>query len=194
MFAVVSERITRRLEESRSIQSEERELYLFGIEQGLTMLLNLATTLCIGLLCGMVWQSVVFTATYIPLRSFAGGYHAKTPTRCYIFSVLLMIATLLAMRWVYWTPLMCIILLSLSGVLIWLLAPVEDRNKPLDIMERQVYRKRSRRIGTFELALALVCVTVQWQQLAVCLTSTGTVMSVMLILGKLKNVQRRNDA
>ncbi|MBD5111521.1 MAG: hypothetical protein HDT42_03165 [Ruminococcaceae bacterium] len=24
-------------------------------------------------------------AVYIPLRSFTGGYHAKTPLRCYIF-------------------------------------------------------------------------------------------------------------
>ncbi|MBR6599278.1 MAG: accessory gene regulator B family protein, partial [Oscillospiraceae bacterium] len=41
-----------------------------------------------------------------PLRNFAGGYHARTPERCYVFSVILIFAVLLAMnlKFVYDNP------------------------------------------------------------------------------------------
>lgn len=59
-FAEISERLTQSLINNRTIQSDNRELYRYGIQQGLTMILNLATTLLIGVLCGMLWQSIVF--------------------------------------------------------------------------------------------------------------------------------------
>lgn len=188
MFAKFSECITQSLIDNQIIESEERELYRYGIQQGLTIVLNLVTTLLIGLLCDMIWQSIVFTVAYIPLRSFAGGYHAKTPTRCYIFSIALMFAVLLAMKLVPFTVFICGIMLSVSGVIILWLSPVEDRNKPLDAVERRVYRQRALLIWTFELAITVICLWLQIMPLAICLTATLTVMAVMLLLGQLKNV------
>lgn len=92
MFSEISEMMTQSLIDNKKIQSDNRELYRYGIQQGLTMIMNLATTLLIGLLCGMLWQSIVFYMAYIPLRSYAGGYHAKTPIRCYLFSIAMMFA------------------------------------------------------------------------------------------------------
>lgn len=58
MFAKFSECITQSLIDNQIIESEERELYRYGIQQGLTIVLNLVTTLLIGLLCDMIWQSI----------------------------------------------------------------------------------------------------------------------------------------
>ncbi len=188
MFCRVSQQLTQFLVDSNTIKDEDREIYRYGIQQGLTIILNLVTTLLIGLVCDMIWQSIVFTAAYIPLRSFAGGYHAKTPTKCYIFSIVLMLAVLLAMKLVPFTVFICSIMLSVSGVIILLLAPVEAHNKPLDKAEQKVYRKRSLLIWIFELAITVVCLWLQIMPLAICLTATLTVMAVMLLLGQLKNV------
>lgn len=188
MFSVVSENITRKLEDNLTIKSEDREIYRYGIQQGLTIILNLITTLVIGLICGMVWQSVVFMVFYIPLRSFAGGYHEKTPERCYVFSIVLMFAILLAMRFASFTELICSIILLVSSVSIVLLAPVEDRNKPLDELEQKVYRKRALLIWASELIVAFVCMLFGQMHLAICLTMTMVVMAIMLSLGQLKNM------
>ena len=144
------------------------------------------------MICGMLWQSLVFTAAYIPLRSFAGGYHAKTPNRCYVFSIFMIIAVLLVMRYVPITDHICGITLLTSYSILVLLAPVADKNKPLDSMEQQVYRKRALLIGGAEVAVAMACFVFGWQQLAVCLTVTITVMAMMLLLGKLKNSCKNN--
>jgi accessory gene regulator protein AgrB len=47
-----------------------------------------SSALIIGWIFGVVLEITVFMAAYIPLITFASGYHAKTPIRCYIFSVI----------------------------------------------------------------------------------------------------------
>lgn len=165
MFAAISARITQKFEANQTIKSEDRDVYQYGVQQGLTILLNLATTVAIGFICGMLWQSVLFTAACIPLRSFAGGYHAKTPNRCYVFSIFMITAALLVMRYVPVTNHICGIIILISGLFLVLLAPVADNNKPLDRLERQVYRKRALLIGGIEAAVAVICFALGWRQL-----------------------------
>ena len=38
-----------------------------------------------------VFESIAFLVFYIPLRSYAGGYHASTPWRCYFISIVFII-------------------------------------------------------------------------------------------------------
>lgn len=187
MFAKFSECITQSLIDTQIIESEERELYRYGIQQGLTIVLNLVTTLLIGLLCDMIWQSIVFTVAYIPLRSFAGGYHAKTTIGCYIFSIVLITAVLLTMKLLPISSFVCCIMLLCSGVCIFVLAPVENHNKPLDDMELTVYGRRTRWITVLEITLALLCGRSGLQDVMMCLSVSLVIMSVMLILGAIKN-------
>lgn len=188
MFTEVSERLTQSLITNQIIQSDNRELYRYGIQQGLTMILNLATTLLIGVLCGMLWQSIVFYMTYIPLRSYAGGYHAKTPVRCYLFSIAMMFTILSAMRWVSVTNLICSIMLLLSLVCVFLLAPVADHNKPLDDTEQNVYRHRARVIAVSEIIIAFACFFLHQESVMRCIALSMMCISIILISGWIKNI------
>ena len=127
-------------------------------------------------------------AAYIPLRSCAGGYHAKTPVRCYVFSIILIFAVVLAMKYVHFTVFICSIMIVGSSIVILRLAPVEDKNKSLDAEEQKVYRKRTYLIWAAELAVAIICFCLQRISPAVCLTMTFLVMAAMLVLGKMKNI------
>ena len=42
----------------------------------------------------MLFETIIFIITYIPIRIYAGGYHARTQTKCYIFSVFMLILAL----------------------------------------------------------------------------------------------------
>ena len=90
-FAKLSHKICRNLEQSGIVKAEDSELYIYGINQILFAILNLSSALIIGVICGVFFEVAVFMAAYIPLRSFAGGVHAKTPLRCYIISVIILI-------------------------------------------------------------------------------------------------------
>lgn len=167
--------------------AENKELYAFGLRQGGFMLLNAAATLAIGLALEMVWQSILFSLAYIPLRTFAGGYHAKTPLRCFILSNIMVVTALLGIRLVQWNSFICAIIGMCAGLIVFLLAPVEDRNKPLDQKEQSVYKKRARIILCVLFVIALSAWLLGQLQITSYIVVAVTALCVMLVLGNVKN-------
>lgn len=84
-LARLSRKIGNDLIKSDIVKAEDAKIYIYGINQILTYVINVFSALIIGAILGVFLEITVFMAAYIPLRSFAGGYHAKTPLRCYIF-------------------------------------------------------------------------------------------------------------
>lgn len=77
---------------------EKIELYGFAIYIVNSSLLHIGTLLVIGWLFGMVVESVIFYVSFIAIRKFAGGYHAMTPLRCYLFSTITIFISLLLLQ------------------------------------------------------------------------------------------------
>ena len=186
MFWSLSERLAERLIVSDIISREDKEIYRYGFQQGMATLFNLGTTIVIGMVFGRLLESILFMVAYIPLRTFAGGYHARTAVRCYFGSVVMMIAVLWVMRYMTYSGLICSCLMGISGSIIWFLVPVEDRNKPLDDVEKQVYGKRARGILVPECLLSLLAAICGWERIGMCITSVLCVMALMLMVGKWK--------
>lgn len=187
MFSAISESITKKLEEAHAIKSEDREIYLYGVKQGLTILLNLITICAIGIVSKMLWQSILFMAAYIPLRSFAGGYHAKTPLRCYIYSIIMLILVSVGMKYLLFVDMVYYVILAISALIIFVLSPVEDKNKPLDKIEIKVYRKRLLLIMLIELIICVVFKALDINKLFISIVYALFVMSIVLLIGIIKN-------
>ena len=187
LLAKLSQKIGEDLVGSNVIEAGDAEIYIYGINQIVVSVLNVASALIIGLLFGTFFEIAVFMAAYIPLRSFAGGYHAKTPLRCYIFSVIMLIATSLGIKylplaeWVYYA------ILSMAALVVLVLSPGEDRNKPLDEIEHKVYKKRAIFITAAELLIGLALKLVGLDNMFVAVVYSFVVLSFMLIAGKIKN-------
>ena len=144
MLTKLSDTITDILIANNTIKPEDRELYCYGVRHGLTLIANVLTTIVIALVCGELWQCLVFMLSFILTRRYAGGYHAKTPLRCYIYSNALIFAALLIIKFLSLGIFICGCLSVISGTIIFFLTPVEAANKPLDEKERTVYRIRTR--------------------------------------------------
>ena len=186
MFEKTSEKITNAIAQNGTIKAEDKELYKYGIQQGMMILLNLCTTLIIGAVFEMVWQSILFTVAYIPIRSYAGGYHSKTPQRCYIFSILMIIAVLWGMKYFNNTYFICIALLVFASIIILLLSPVEDKNKPLDKLEKRIYKKRTLIILGIEILIILLFLVIDILSISFCMVIALFSLSIMLVLGRIK--------
>ena len=187
MFDNISDRVTDSLIQNQIINIEDRELYYYGVQQGLVAVLNFITTIIIGCLCGMLWESIIYMISYIPLRHFAGGFHAKTPTRCYIFSILMLFSVLSAMKWVVFSCTICSVIAILTFSIIFLSAPVADRNKPLDSTEHYVYRNRARMIAGIEMIIVLVLIWKNKMHLACCISWCLILTVIMMWMGLSKN-------
>ena len=99
IFAEVSFKSENDLVCSSVVNEEDAEIYIYGINQILVCVLNVSSALIIGWIFGVVLEIAVFMAAYISQRLFAGGYDAKTPLRCYIFSVIMLIVVSIRMRY-----------------------------------------------------------------------------------------------
>lgn len=185
-------RFTDQLVQWNIVKSEDRELYVYGFWQGAILVFNFATVVVIGAIFQMLWQSLVFMLAYGVLRPVAGGYHARTQRNCYIFSILLLLAVLGVLHWFPWNPIGCIVFMLAAITVVFVLAPVEDENKPLDETEQKVYKKRSRWIALMLSATAFILLVLKLYPIAYCVTVAVMVSAIMLVLGKIKNMKAKN--
>ena len=76
------------LSKEEELDSEQAEIVRYGLEILLLKSIFFLATLALGLLIGCFWACFLFMAFFVPLRSFAGGYHADTRKQCLIQSML----------------------------------------------------------------------------------------------------------
>ncbi|WP_050738459.1 accessory gene regulator B family protein [Acetobacterium bakii] len=180
----MAERITDILVNNEIIIAENRNLYSYGLQQGLLIFLNIATILGIGMVLNMVWESIIFLLTFVPLRSNAGGYHAKTQVRCYLYSVAMITTTLVGIKIIPWSGVVCLSMTLVAGTIIFFLAPVEAVNKSLGQVEKAVYKKRTRfSLVLFVFLVLLFCYSGQLA-ISVCIMMGVVVVSIVLVLGR----------
>lgn len=192
MIDFISTKILNWLIRTEAIDSEESDVYLFGIHYGLLSFINILTTFLIGFFLGSIKECVVFIAVYMPLRSYAGGYHARTEGRCYIASAILSFAVLSASK-VYPLNLVTLVILLLSVLIIGIISPVEDENKPADEVEVRVYSRRLKMILSLDTAILLLLrlLQVNWAVRMICVSYLA--LGIILFLGVVRNrIVRRN--
>lgn len=191
MFYKTSVYIADILEQQNKFAPEDKEVYRYGIQQGLNLTLNILTTIIIGVLCGMVYPSLMFLICYMPLRSFCGGYHAKTHLRCYIYSVIMITCILLVAKYTSFNIVLYEILVLISLIIILLLAPVEDENKKLDNVEKRVFRKRAYIIAFLEVLLYHLFLFMHLMNCCKIISTALFSLSILMIIGAIKNYIRR---
>ncbi|WP_317368913.1 accessory gene regulator B family protein [uncultured Tyzzerella sp.] len=188
---VLTKRLINNLINNNIIKKEDEEIYSYGFNQIVFVALNLITTLVIGVVFNKTFESILFMFTYIPIRVYAGGYHARTKLGCYIFSVLMLISVCYILKLNLLQNSLLIIILSIvsSGIILYL-APIEDKNKLLDEIEIKVYKKRT--IRNLTIVLIVLCITLIFNKinLSSCIFISLLCNGIMLMLGKISNSVR----
>ncbi len=186
MIQTVSEKVLNWMIRNDVVSKEDSTIYLFGIHQGIMSILNIITTLIIASVMGTLLEGVVFILCYMPLRSFAGGYHARTERRCYILSACLTLFVMalckvVVMNWVL------IVVFIIAFLIIWFVAPVEDSNKPMVEIERIVYSKRCKQLIVAELLAMIIVVVFDWYRIAKMICVAAIALGIIVILGAIRN-------
>ena len=188
MFAKLAEYLTQQLENENVISSDKSDLYRYGFQYGMILTLNFITSILIGVVFGKVLESIILLATYIPLRSYAGGHHSSSSEKCYIVSSLIMIIWMCLLKFQILSTRCCVIMLISGLIVCIILAPVEDKNKPLDNDEIQIYRKKSYIVLIIEICLWILLSFIQHRVLKLIPLMVFT-EAITLIIGKIKNIK-----
>lgn len=119
---------------------DDEELYSYGLRQLKMSILNIVTIILLGMLFGLLKEGIIFSVCYILLRKTAGGYHAKTPKLCFLYSVLLYIAALVFIRFVPASLSALVVEVVVFFILIKYF-PIESENKILSENEKLIYKR-----------------------------------------------------
>ncbi len=189
----VSDKVIESLIATGVVPLEDKALYQYGLEQGVFMIINALSAILIGFILGMLWQSVVFMLSYIPIRSYAGGYHASTQLKCYWLSNAVIFIVLMGVKLIPWNFSIILIISLCAAMIIFWLAPVEDLNKPLRQIEIVIYKRRARILFALLLSVAFLLWFAGNIQTSVSIVMALQLVSAMLVLGVLKNRRSKTE-
>ena len=187
MLEQFTTRVVDGLCESGLAAREDAEIYQFGLEAVLLKTFHLLTMLTVGFLVGMVLQTMLFIIFFSFLRVYAGGFHAKTKTGCWMISWAMTAAVLLGVkacppvRWI--SP----VGVAVCSAVIAALAPLGCDSKPLDAAETRHYRKTVLILVAVYAALSSVLFWTNWSfQISFLIFLSELTVSASLILRKLQ--------
>lgn len=170
------------------LDDEEREVYQYAYELLLNQVINIVIAIVIAVIFRTPIQVIAFLISYIPLRSYSGGYHANTNAGCTIVSAFMVCFICWLSRYSPEWGVMryYLICFACSGYFIIRYAPVEDSNKPLDEVELVRYKKMSCIIWVIETLIGCVLCLIN-NRIGFVIAISHLLLSVMLWLGNNKN-------
>ncbi len=185
-------RLVSELLASRIIREDQKEIVEFGIVQGVRTALELLVMLVMGVFFHLFLESLLILVLFGPFRIYAGGYHAKTPLQCALKSWLLFACVLVWLKIaapIKWLELATAVLL---GGLLFLLAPMQHKNKPLEDYEIPKYRKSTFLIWGLESLLMLLAQALFVQtKVSMCVMLAMWMVALLMVLGWCENKKEK---
>ncbi|QYE99752.1 accessory gene regulator ArgB-like protein [Paraclostridium sordellii] len=158
MVKLCAKKITSLLLSNEAINLYDYELYKYGFETLIAFIVNIFIILIISFLAGKFKYTLLFLCCYCPIRQYTGGYHAENYKKCLGVFIIIYLMDVTILNWIKNLKLNEILLLMelISFIGIWILAPIEHREKPLTNKEIAHYKKVSRGLSGAVLILAFI--------------------------------------
>lgn len=160
MISKLSTHLTEKLLSNGTISDEDKDLYIYGLFMLFSHLMFFIIACIFGLILGCIFESIIFYIAFQFIRRYAGGYHAKTETRCEIMSALSILCCIVLIKCSKMYDIN-IALLSTSlvfAVLIFIFCPLDTPEKPLTDKEHKYFRK----ISLIILSLIIVSIIISF--------------------------------
>lgn len=91
MTQKIAEKIVDIMQMELLIRPEQREYYIYAVLLLIEKWLTLGTIIGIGILKGIIIQTLLFLGVFLSLRKYTGGFHASKFWQCYIGTVVVYI-------------------------------------------------------------------------------------------------------
>lgn len=196
MINKLSTRLTERLLSNGTISDEDKDLYIYGLFMLFSHLMFFIIACIFGLILGCIFESIIFYIAFQFIRRYAGGYHAKTETRCEILSTLSILCCIVLIKLSKMYDIR-IALLSISlvfTVLIFIFCPLDTSEKPLSDKEFKYFRKVSWLILLVIVTVIIVSYFLKLNILITPCCMSLILESILLTSGKIKRVYQKKSA
>lgn len=167
-------------------KQELQELYCYGYKLLVLQASNLVVVTVIGLTYSCLMELLLFLIAYIPLRSYAGGYHASGPIRCGLISAALELAVAIVLQLSITAGWLNVLLLvtALSEIVIYVNVPVAAKNKPLTDSQVISFRKKARSILGVETVIIVIMYLTGLHRILPVIAMCHIFVAALLLIGK----------
>lgn len=185
--AILSEELSSRQKSTL----DEKEIYSYSIEVLLSLIFNLVILSVTAIILKKIPELIIFIMFFSGLRTFAGGYHAKTHIECITISFIIFIISAMSSTWfIAFGKTIMIIGILASIILVIIYAPTESENKPLNSNERKKFMIISRGIVILFSVIIIFLYLNKVKTNYIYLTAVVAMAIESLSLIKLTNTQR----
>ena len=136
----MSEKIADWLIGQKAISSDERELYAYAVHCLFSLIYPIAFASVVGIISGMIMESIVMIIPFMIIRKFSGGYHADSFGKCLIISSIVIAGALLIGKNIYNGVTLNAFYIAASILLI-IFSPIDSINKRLDDDDKMFCKK-----------------------------------------------------
>ncbi len=184
----ISGLIVQQMIDKNIIDTQDKELYNYGIKSTINILINILTAICIGVCMHKLITVLVFLSSFITLRTFTGGYHSKRKLTCYILSNSLIFILCVIINYISINKNkilgLCILLFAIYTI--HKLSPMGSISKPLDDTEIIFFKKMVNIILTLQTLLLSIFYYFKLINYTTIILFSFIIISILLILSKMK--------
>lgn len=173
------------MQERGIIEEGDRDLYQYGICNGIIILMNLVTAFLTGLFTEQLLVVCIFTLSFMTLRSFTGGLHCDGRLFCYIgSSLVLFIPVYMGGLFVRMSVPAVLLTLAAAAVIILVFSPMRSKNRKLDQKEKKHFGRRARVIVVLQIMVFFVLWRQRYNDCAYAVYSSICIIAVLMLAGK----------
>ena len=171
------------------------EIYQYGFFILYSNIFFFLITIILGAVLNVFLSSIFFFIAFFSIRQYAGGYHAKTETRCEIISTLSILACIIVIRLAKTYDFLTVLLIisAVSAVSIFVFCPLDTPEKRLSKSEVKYFRKISWLILSVIIAVVVISFAFKFKMLLVPCCISLIFENILIVAGKIKKVSKNNS-
>jgi len=175
------------------IQREEQAVYRYGFELFWSTAAGVISILLLSAIFGYVPSALMFIVFFLPIRTFAGGYHAPSYEKCFCLTNGIAVVCVIWAKELsrHFEPgLLSGFLSGLAMVYIWINAPVRSVKYPQKESVLIKSKKLSRVTLCIEIVTLLFLMGIGNDELYYTAVVASYIVAVMMLIA---NLERRGD-
>lgn len=150
----LSHKLTDYILKKEIIKQDSYDIYQYGFQCFLEISVSTICSIVIALLLHMLPECLFLL--FIPMRSFSGGLHLKTYFSCFLASIIVLISTLLAVKYIAVPIIVSLILYIFFAILILVIGPVDHPNREVDSHDNHIFKLKTYLTVLFSLLTAII--------------------------------------
>ena len=175
---------------------DDIEVYTYGLEVVLNYIWTFGLLTILSIIFDTLSITLVWMGFWVSLRYAAGGGHALTQLKCFLFTIITgtLSITVITLLNYFSLPYFLLAGLVFSNIVVFVLAPVINDNNPIPISKRNSVKKTARIIVIIESVLVILLFMIpELRQFSYAGTVSMLGVTILSLIGFFQNKHNQVD-